>query len=150
MATAETVELNAPHAPKEASITAFTTILPELKSSLIHARKSHDKHEPEYFSSVSSLSDAQLSTFSEDDLKLVRVGTSAYGLHLFGKVRLPETSGGYIHFRAFVGGNVAGDATDNKTVNLHCIHTEETEDKAGGKKYRAIFTEGDALEWFDT
>ncbi len=76
------------------------------------------------------------------DLVLVRVAKSAYGLHLFGKVQLPDSGGkAYFHFRAFV----AGD-----TVRLHCIHTEETEQADGSKTFRAIFSRDEPLEWFDT
>lgn len=63
-------------------------------------------------------------------------------MHLFGKLGLPESGGkAYIHFRAFVGGD---------TVRLHCIHTEEKEAPDGSKQFRAIFSESDPLEWFDT
>jgi len=74
-------------------------------------------------------------------LVFVRVGTSAYGLHLLGQVFLPETGSGYFHFRAFISGD---------GVKLHCIHTEEKEKPDGSKDLRAIFSNSDALEWFDT
>lgn len=77
-----------------------------------------------------------------DNLEEVRVGTSAYGLHIFGKVLLPETGGsGYIQFRAFA----AGDVT-----KLHSIHTEEKEHEDGSRSYKAIFSQSDPLEWFET
>jgi hypothetical protein len=70
------------------------------------------------------------------------VAKSAYGLHLFGKVQLLESHDkAFFHFRAFVGGD---------TVKLHCIHTEEVVETDGGKTFKAIFTENDPLEWFDT
>lgn len=82
------------------------------------------------------------------------MATTAYGLHLLGKVLLPEGTestestkptgeGKYIHFRAFIPG-------EPNTAKLHCIHMEET-DVGGeeGKMFRAVFGEGDALEWFD-
>ena len=65
------------------------------------------EHEPEYFASVEHLSDAQLAGFGADDLQQVRVAVSAYGLHIFGKVRipsLPDDGPAFIHFRAFTGG----------------------------------------------
>lgn len=72
----------------------------------------------------------------------VRVATSAYGLHVFGKVKLPEAhDDAFIHIRVFVAG---------ETVKLHCIHTEEVEEPDGNKRFRAIFAQKDALEWFDT
>ncbi|KAF4451037.1 hypothetical protein F53441_5936 [Fusarium austroafricanum] len=120
MATAETVDLGPVHPPKEDAIIAF---------------------EQEH------LSDQDLVGFSADDFEAVRVATSAYGIHLFGKLRIPAMSDpsgpAYIHFRVFIGG---GD----EPPKLHSIHTEEREDTNGGKTYRAIFAKNDELEWFDT
>jgi hypothetical protein len=102
---------------------------------------------------VSSLSDDELASFSfPDDLELVRVANSAYGLHLFGKVKLPASDGGYIHVRVFV---AAEEGTDGKTedervATLHSIHTEDVEGNSGERTYRAIFTQNDPLEWFET
>jgi hypothetical protein len=148
MATAETVELGAPHEPKEESIKAFSEIEVELKKTLQHLRHDMMKHEPSYFAAVQNLSDKQLTNFSAKDLVLVRVATSAYGLHLFGKVLLSESDGhafpphsaAYFHFRAFIAG---------ETVKLHCIHAEELETN-GKKTFKAIFSQSDPLEWFDT
>jgi len=146
MATAETVKLGPPHAPKQESIKAFKEIEHELKKQLVHIRHEHDKHEPEYFAAVSHLSNADLASFTEADLTEVRVGTSAYGIHIFGKVRLPampDTGPAYIHIRLYSPGS--GDE-----AKLHCIHTEEKEEPGGGIKFRAIFNKDDPLEWFDT
>lgn len=46
-ATAETVNLDAPHAPKEESIKAFDSILPDLKKDLVHMRKERQSTSPE-------------------------------------------------------------------------------------------------------
>ncbi|KAK3984287.1 hypothetical protein QBC44DRAFT_375333 [Cladorrhinum sp. PSN332] len=146
MATAETVELGPPHEPKEESFKLFEQIEPELKKTLVHIRREYNKHEPEYFSAVEHLSDSQLTGFTADDLQQVRVGVSAYGIHVFGKVRipaLPDEGPAYIQFRAFTGG--PGDE-----AKLHIIHTEDKEDADGGHTFRAIFTKADPLEWFDT
>ncbi|KAL6868945.1 hypothetical protein ACO1O0_000268 [Amphichorda felina] len=146
MATAETVDLGPPHPPKEESIVAFKQVLPHLKHELAHIRRDHQKHEPEYFAAVDHLSDHDLTGFGPEDLTSVRVATSAYGIHLFGRVRIPampESGPAYVHVRIFVGG---GD----DPATLHSIHTEEKDDGAGGKTYRAIFTNDDELEWFDT
>lgn len=70
---------------------------------------------------------------------------TAYGLHLFGKVHLTETDDGYIQFRAFV-----PNPGNSEIVKLHTIHTEEKEQADGNKTYRAIFSQKDPLEWFDT
>ncbi|CAG8955971.1 hypothetical protein HYFRA_00008826 [Hymenoscyphus fraxineus] len=144
MATAETVEMGLSHPPKEESIKAFNEIEVDLKKAIQHLRHETTKHEPQYFQAVSNLSNEQLTTFSSSDLKEVRVATSAYGLHLFGKVLLPESDNqaSYFMFRAFI----AGDA---ETAKLHCIHLEETERPDGDKDFRAIFTKNDRLEWFD-
>jgi len=149
MATADTVELGPPHEPMEESIKTFDAIETDLKKTLQHLRHDMNKHEPAYFAAVDSLTDQQLTDFSSEDLVLVRVAKSAYGLHLLGKVVLPDSEGhtfpqqggSYIHFRAFVGGD---------TVKLHCIHTEEIEQADGTKTFKAIFTKDDPLEWFDT
>jgi hypothetical protein len=77
------------------------------------------EHEPEYFAAVEHLSDAQLTGFGADDLQQVRVAVSAYGLHVFGKVRipsLPDEGPAYIHFRAFTGG-------PDDQATLHSIRT---------------------------
>jgi hypothetical protein len=72
-ATADTVDLSPPHAPKEESIIAFDQVLPELKHELVRLRHDHDsknqvvaccvlslalilvlEFEPEYFAAVVS------------------------------------------------------------------------------------------------
>jgi hypothetical protein len=65
-------------------------------------------------------------------------------VHVFLKIRIPALDDGYIHVRLFDTGAGGDDA------KVHAIHTEETDDPAGGKKYRAIFKKSDELEWFDT
>jgi len=151
MATAETVQLGPSHPPKEEAIKAFDEIELDLKKTLQHLRHETDKHESEYFAPVRNMSDTQLTNFSSDDLKEVRIGSSAYGKHLFGKVLLPDHdpmhsypekgSSCYFMFRAFIGG-------DAETAKLHCIHMVEEEDN-GKKLFRAIFSQNDPLEWFD-
>ncbi|KAM3065138.1 hypothetical protein ACMFMG_006102 [Clarireedia jacksonii] len=143
MATVDTVQLGQIHPPKEDSIVAFRKIETDLKKMLQHLRYETDKHEPQYFKPVAHLSNQQLTNFSSADLKSVRIATSAYGLHLFGKVLLPESDNKYFMFRAFIPGNP-------EEAKFHCIHMEET-DVGGveGKYFRAIFEEEDKLEWFD-
>ncbi|KAF9869431.1 hypothetical protein CkaCkLH20_13093 [Colletotrichum karsti] len=146
MATAETVDLGPLHEPKAESINAFRDIEHELKERLLTTRREYQKHEREYFQAVEHLSDEELAGFSAENLVAVRVAVSAYGVHLFGKVRipaLPESGPAYIHIRVF---DVPGD----EPAKLHSIHTEETEHPDGDKTYRAIFTDSDELEWFDT
>ncbi|KAH7160154.1 hypothetical protein B0J13DRAFT_122477 [Dactylonectria estremocensis] len=165
MATAETVDLGPAHPPKEESITVFSAILPEIKKKLVHLRHEYNsmcglfdtnvrqanatdppEHEPEYFASVEHLSNNDLVGFTVKDVESVRVAQSAYGIHLFAKLRipaLPADGPAYIHFRAFTAGS-------DEPHKLHCIHTEEKEEQDGGKTYRAIFNKNDELEWFDT
>lgn len=71
---------------------------------------------------------------------------SAYGVHLFGKLRIPampESGPAYVHIRLFVMGG-------EEPAKLHSIHTEEKEEEGGSKTFRAIFTKDDKLEWFDS
>ena len=110
------------------------------------------EHEPEYFRAVKDLSDADLASISASDLESVRVAVSAYGLHLFGKVKVPAADNAYIHIRVF---GSAKDGTDGERLEereykLHSIHTEEVIKDDGDRVYRAIFGKEDALEWFDT
>jgi len=143
MATKETADLGAVHPPKAESIKAFKEIEHELKHELVKLRHQHDKHEKEYFAAVADLSDADLAGFSADDFEAVRVAATAYGLILFGKLRIPAQPGAYLHFRAYSAG-------PDDEAKFHSFHTEETEEADGNKKFRAIFTKNDELDWFDT
>ncbi|KAI0525786.1 hypothetical protein F5B22DRAFT_657066 [Xylaria bambusicola] len=143
-ATADTVDLGPPHPPKEESLKAFTEVEPDLKKELLHLKHTYLRHEPEYFAAVQHLADSDLTSFNSADLELVRVAQSAYGIHLFGKIRIPampDSGPAYLHVRIFV---------SDEPAKLHCIHTEEQEEPDGTKRYRAIFTKADDLEWFDT
>ena len=82
-----------------------------------------------------------IDTSAASDLKEVRVATSAYGKHLFGKVLLPD-SNSYFMFRSFIPGGA-------ETARVHCIHMAEVEEKDGEKTFKAIWSEQDPLEWFD-
>jgi hypothetical protein len=95
------------------------------------------EHEPEYFDPVASLSDKQLEDFGPSDFIAVRVAKSAYGLHLLGKVRIPDAKDGYIHVRIFATG-------PDEPAKLHSILMEEKDGH-----FRAIFNKSDPLEWFD-
>ncbi|KAH8784076.1 hypothetical protein BGZ57DRAFT_884674 [Hyaloscypha finlandica] len=153
MATADTVKLGPPHPPKIDAIKAFNEIEVDLKKMLQHLRHDTTKHEPAYFAAVHNLSDKQLTNFSADDLKEVRVAESAYGIHIFGKVLLPDSDPShaypekagdcYFMFRAFIPGEA-------ETAKLHCIHMEEIENEDETKTFKAIFFQNDPLEWFDT
>ncbi|KAH8808380.1 hypothetical protein F5884DRAFT_792005 [Xylogone sp. PMI_703] len=143
MATAETVDLSPPHPPREESITTFIELMPEIKKALVHLRHSTTKHDPSYFAAVGNLSNSQLTNFSEDNLLEVRTANTAYGMHLFGKVLIPDSHlhSAYFMFRAFISG---------EAPKLHSIRMDEIEEPDGGKSFKAIFSAQDPLEWFDT
>ncbi len=82
----------------------------------------------------------------------MRVATTAYGLILFGKLRIPALptdanaggpSAAFVHFRAFTDG-------PNKEALFHSFHTADAEDEEGHKTFRTLFTEEDPLLWFDS
>jgi hypothetical protein len=110
------------------------------------------EHEPEYFRAVQNVSDHDLASFSANDLESVRVASSAYGLHIFGKVKLPTLDNAYIHVRIFGSARdgTDGSSLDEREYSLHSIHTEEVLKDDGDRVYRAILGKDDALEWFDT
>jgi hypothetical protein len=155
MADSTTCELTPSHAPKPNAIKSFKSLLPQIKHRLVHLRNEHDKHEPEYFSDVSNLSDQELASFDESDLVAVRAGKVAYGLVVFGKVRIPKSDGGYVFVRWFVGGDdhdgdgkVAAEEGEVE-YKFHSFYTEEkAEGESGGKRYRAIMREEDELFFF--
>lgn len=109
-------------------------------------------HEPEYFRAVKHVSDSDLTSFTARDLASVRVAISAYGLHLFGKIKVPALDNGYIHVRVFGSPKYGtdGSSADEREYSLHSIHTEEVIKDDGDRVYRAIFGRYDELEWFDT
>jgi hypothetical protein len=82
----------------------------------------------------------------------VRVAASAYGVHLFCKVRIPAAEGAYIHVRVFGAAREGTDGSeaDEREYRVHSIHTEEVVKEDGDRVYRGVFGEGDELEWFDT
>lgn len=80
MADANTVPLSAAHQPKQASVAAFKTALPEIKNTFHKLRKRWDEHEPRMFSRVIGHTDHELlePVDVEKDLVEVRTGESAY------------------------------------------------------------------------
>jgi hypothetical protein len=150
MATAETITLSPPHPPKPEAVKSFAAILPAVKHHLLYLRHQDDKHDPSYFVDVTNLSDAELTAFDESDLVAVRAGSVAYGIIIFGKVRIPKSDGGFIHVRWFGGGeDKNGDGNVEKEYKFHSIYTEEKEWAHGEKTYRAIMKDGDDLEFFN-
>ncbi|KAG6378148.1 hypothetical protein JVT61DRAFT_13836 [Boletus reticuloceps] len=103
-ASAEEVNLNAPHAPHQNAIEAFNHVLHIIKREVIQSRRNWDKHEPKMWSRAAELSDAVLTHFTiEQDLVQVRSGFVSYGTIILGKIRVPavndEMGKGYIHVR---------------------------------------------------
>lgn len=117
-----------------------------------HAHLIFAGHEPEYFHAVEHVSDSVLISFAARDLESIRVAISAYGLHLFGKIRLPAVDNGYIHIRVFGSPKNGTDVSsaDERDYSLHSIHTEEVIKEDGDRVYRAILGRNGKLEWFDT
>jgi hypothetical protein len=166
MATEDQVELTEAHAPLQASIDAFSSVLESVKHELLKIRHEHDsmiphlvlpiaqltllEHEPEYFAAVKDFSNNELASFDASSLESVRAGTSAYGLHIFGKVKIAD--GKYIHIRLFGSAKEGtdGSSTDEREYKLHSIHTEDVVKESGDHVFRAIFGKNDELEWFDT
>jgi hypothetical protein len=150
MATAETAQLGAPHAPKEASLQLYDELEHELKRILIHERHDKAKHDLPYFAAAAHLSDADFVSFQKSDFELVRHAQVAYGHIIFGKLKIPalaaDSQNCYVHFRAFE----PEPGTEEATAEVHSIHTERIEEPDGGFRYRALFTKEDPLEWFDT
>jgi hypothetical protein len=93
-----------------------------------------------------------VTSFTADDLESVRVAVTAYGLHLFGKVKLPALENGYIHIRIFGSAKEGtdGSSLDEREYSLHSIHTEEVVKEDGDRVYRAVFGKEDELVWFET
>jgi len=78
----------------------------------------------------------------------------AYGIIIFGKVRIPKSDGGFFFVRWFAGGDDHdGDGkveADEGEVEykFHSFYTEEKSDGEGGKMFRAIMKEDDELFFF--
>ncbi|KAF9222572.1 hypothetical protein BS17DRAFT_783058 [Gyrodon lividus] len=150
MASAEEVNLNAPHPPHENAIEAFNHVLHKIKHEIKTSRKHWDIHEPKMWSRAAGLSDEQLVNFSiEKDLVQVRSGVVSYGTIIFGKIRIPavndELGNGYIHVRIHDPPN-----RGEEDVMLHSILTLEGERDADGHPHlwRAIQPEDHPLKFF--
>ncbi|KAF8441458.1 hypothetical protein L210DRAFT_3447151 [Boletus edulis BED1] len=151
MASAEEVNLNAPHAPHQNAIEAFNHVLHIIKREVIQSRHHWDKHEPKMWSRAAGLSDAVLTHFTiEQDLVQVRSGSVSYGTIILGKIRVPavndELGKGYIHVRIHDPPN-----RGEEDVMFHSIlHMEGKRDADGHPHlWRAIQTEDYPLDFFD-
>ncbi|KAH7888542.1 hypothetical protein F5I97DRAFT_2072292 [Phlebopus sp. FC_14] len=148
-ATAEEVNLNAPHAPHDNAITAFKHVMPKIKDEI---KKSLElwKDTPKMWSRAEGLiENHQLFHFSEKDLVQVRSGVVSYGTIIFGKIRIPavndELGEGYIHVRIFDPPN-----SGPEDVKFHSLFTYEGDRDEDGQAhfFRAIQTKDEPLEFF--
>lgn len=103
-ASAEEVNLNAPHPPHQNAIEAFNHVLHKIKHEIIHSRHDWDKHEPKMWSRAAGLHNDQLTHFTiEQDLVQVRSGVVSYGTIILGKIRIPavhdDLGPGFVHVR---------------------------------------------------
>ena len=72
-ATAEILDFNDPHSPRDNAKEAFKVVLHVIKSEVIKSRHHWDKHEPKMWSRAAGLTDHALTDFTiEKDLVLVR------------------------------------------------------------------------------
>ncbi|GAA6035674.1 hypothetical protein JCM8097_004964 [Rhodosporidiobolus ruineniae] len=151
MATASTVELNAPHRPLANSIRAFSAVEDELKRELIKLRHHWDQHEARMFSRAEGVSDTALTQWKlDEDLVSVRAASTAYGSIILSKLRLPALSDGYIHVRIH---DSPGAGQEN--VKFHSIWTNEVREEKKGEgegrvvEWEAIQTAETPLEFFN-
>jgi len=144
MADASVVTLSEGHSPKQASLEAFEKALPDIRNVFHKARLHWEEHSPhEMFVRVEGYSDHQLlePIDVKKDVVQVKTGETAYGLHLFGKLRVHGVDDAFIHVRLFV---------TEETVKVHAIQTDEHyKDDQGHTHFTAIFREKDVLEWFN-
>ncbi|KII92893.1 hypothetical protein PLICRDRAFT_37692 [Plicaturopsis crispa FD-325 SS-3] len=151
MASSEELNFNAPHAPHPNAISAFSVLLPTIKSEIVKSRHDWDKHEPKMWSRASSLSDHELTNFDlEKDLVEVRSAPTSYGTVILGKLRIPavkdEEGEGFVHVRIHDPPN-RGD----QDVIFHSLFTDEGERDADGHPHlwRAIQPDSKPLEFFN-
>ncbi|THH21320.1 hypothetical protein EW146_g185 [Bondarzewia mesenterica] len=149
--SAEEVVLNDPHKPHSNAIEAFRTVLHDIKAAIVKSRHDWDKHEPQMWSRVSSLSNAELTTFNlEHDLVLVRSAPTSYGTIILGKIRIPvvqdELGEGYIHVRIHDPPN-----RGTEDVKFHSLFTDEGHKDADGHPttWQAVQTAETPLEFFN-
>lgn len=121
-ATAEILDFNDPHSPRDNAKEAFKVVLHVIKSEVIKSRHHWDKHEPKMWSRAAGLTDHALTDFTiEKDLVLVRFlfffggdclsssitkvrsAPTAYGTIILGKIGIPAVKvgeeEGFIHVR---------------------------------------------------
>ncbi|KAK0552335.1 vacuolar protein sorting/targeting protein PEP1 [Tilletia horrida] len=157
MASNEDIKLSEEHPPTARAITAFKTIEGSIKNHMIKLRRDWNKHEPRMWAATEGLSDEELTNWTaEKDLVGTRAGAVAYGVIIFGRIRIPALSkSGYVFVRIF---DPSDEAKSDRDVEFHSIFTNEIRNPATahevGKEndiidYRAIQTDEDKLEFFN-
>jgi len=150
MASAEEVNLNAPHAPHPNAIEAFGVILHQIKSEILKSRRDWDKHEPKMWSRAAGVSDHEFvgKIDLNRDLVLVRSGVVSYGTIILGKLKVGTNDGrdGFVHVRIHDPPN-RGD----QDVMFHSIWTAEGNRNADGQptSWNAIQDHDTPLEFFN-
>lgn len=152
MATSNTCDLSAPHAPGKSSLVAYAEFEGELKRVLRRHRSRSSVHQLPQFEAASMLSDDQLTSFTQDDFEEVRHARVEYGNILFGKLRIPALAEAnsrncYIHFRAF-DPDMKAKIKDAR-ASVHSIHTYHSQYSGSSFDACSIFTKDEPLEWFD-
>lgn len=137
MADANTCPLDDVHPPKEESINVFKELLPDIRKKIVGLRKMYTSMFPIYSMNSESVAnpgpehdivqgaiaaedydDTKLAhSVKEDSLVEVRVGKTAYGVHIFGKVKVLDGNK-YILVRMF-----SGEEDGKKLRRLHSIFT---------------------------
>ncbi|KAF8737395.1 hypothetical protein AX14_012895 [Amanita brunnescens Koide BX004] len=153
MATAEILDFNDPHSPRENAIEAFNVVLHVIKSEVIKSRHDWNKHEPKMWARADGLTDHELTAFTiKDDLVLVRSASTAYGTIILGKIRIPavkDAAGeGFIHVRIH---DPHEKLNGKEDVRFHSLFTDEGNRDADGHPHtwRAIQTTDTPLDFFN-
>ncbi|KAM5531584.1 hypothetical protein V8D89_014753 [Ganoderma adspersum] len=151
MASAEQVDLNAPHPPHENAIEAFISVEHTIKTEILKSRHHWEKHEPRMWSRAEGIPDHELVTFTiHKDLVEIRSGATSYGTIILGKIRLPAVNDaegeGYIHVRIHDPPNRGAE-----DVLFHSLWTDEGNRDADGHPttWRAIQNRDIPLEFFN-
>ncbi|KAI1794140.1 hypothetical protein LXA43DRAFT_971400 [Ganoderma leucocontextum] len=151
MASEEQINLNAPHAPTEKALEAFTIVEHTIKAEIVKSRHDWNKHEPLMWSRTEGLSDHELIAFTiRDDLVEIRSAPTSYGTIILGKIRLPAVNDaegdGYMHVRIHDPPN-----RGVQDVLFHSLWTDEGNRDADGHPttWRAIQKRDTPLEFFN-
>ncbi|PIL36192.1 hypothetical protein GSI_01852 [Ganoderma sinense ZZ0214-1] len=151
MASAEQVNLNAPHPPHENAIEAFIAVEHTIKTEILKSRHHWEKHEPRMWSRAEGIPDHDLVTFTiHKDLVEIRSGVTSYGTIILGKIRLPAVNDaegeGYVHVRIHDPPNRGVE-----DVLFHSLWTDEGNRDVDGHPttWRAIHNRDTPLEFFN-